>query len=67
MTVPAATDLCGCAAEAWSDWIGIAEEAGFGLVPLLPGIWPSFHLDTASAGCVPPTRRRRWRGMWRGR
>ena len=35
------------AAEVWSGWVGIAHETGFGLVPLLPGIWPSLHLDTA--------------------
>jgi hypothetical protein len=35
------------AAEVWSGWIGIAQKTGFGLVPLLPGIWPSLHLDTA--------------------
>jgi hypothetical protein len=26
---------------------GIAQRTGFGAVPLLPGIWPSLHLDTA--------------------
>ena len=35
------------AAEVWSGWVGIAQKTGFGLVPLLPGIWPSLHLDTA--------------------
>jgi hypothetical protein len=35
------------AAEVWSGWVGIAEKTGFGIVPLLPGIWPSLHLDTA--------------------
>jgi hypothetical protein len=31
----------------WSGWVGIAQKTGFGLVPPLPGIWPSLHLDTA--------------------
>ena len=35
------------AAEVWSGWVGIAQKTGFGIVPLLPGIWPSLHLDTA--------------------
>ena len=35
------------AAEVWSGWVGIAQKTGFGLVSPLPGIWPSFHLDTA--------------------
>jgi hypothetical protein len=35
------------AAEVWSGWVGIAQQTGFGTVPLLPGIWPSLHLDTA--------------------
>ena len=35
------------AAEVWSGWVGIAQKTGFGVVPLLPGIWPSLHLDTA--------------------
>jgi hypothetical protein len=35
------------AAEVWSGWVGIAQKTGFGAVPLLPGIWPSVHLDTA--------------------
>jgi hypothetical protein len=35
------------AAEVWSGWVGIAQQAGFGLVRPLPGIWPSLHLDTA--------------------
>ncbi len=34
------------AAEVWSGWTGIARKTGFGLVPPLPGIWPSLHLDT---------------------
>jgi hypothetical protein len=35
------------AAEVWSGWVGIAQKTGFGMVSLLPGIWPSLHLDTA--------------------
>jgi hypothetical protein len=35
------------AAEVWSGWVGIAQKTGFGMVPLLPGIWPALHLDTA--------------------
>jgi hypothetical protein len=35
------------AAEVWSGWVGIAQKTGFGMVPLLPGIWSSPHLDTA--------------------
>jgi hypothetical protein len=35
------------AAEVWSGWVGIAQKTGFGRVPLLPGLWPSLHLDTA--------------------
>jgi hypothetical protein len=35
------------AAEVWSGWVGIAQKTGFGVVSLLPGIWPSLHLDTA--------------------
>ena len=31
----------------WSGWVGIAQKTRFGLVPPLPGIWPSLHLDTA--------------------
>jgi hypothetical protein len=31
----------------WSGWVGIAQKTGFGMVPLLPGIWSSLHLDTA--------------------
>jgi hypothetical protein len=31
----------------WSGWVGIAQKTGFGVVPLLPGIWSSLHLDTA--------------------
>jgi len=35
------------AAEVWSGWVGIAQLTGFGVVPFLPGIWSSLHLDTA--------------------
>jgi hypothetical protein len=35
------------AAEVWSGWVGIAQKTGFGVVPLLPGVWSSVHLDTA--------------------
>jgi hypothetical protein len=35
------------AAEVWSGWVGIAQKTGFGMVSLLPGIWPSLHMDTA--------------------
>jgi hypothetical protein len=31
----------------WSGWVGIARKTGFGRVTPLPGIWPSFHLDTS--------------------
>jgi hypothetical protein len=31
----------------WSGWVGIGEMTGFGLVHPLPGIWNSFHLNTA--------------------
>jgi hypothetical protein len=33
--------------EVWSGWVGIAKMTGFGMVSLLPGIWPSLHLDTS--------------------
>jgi hypothetical protein len=39
--------LAAPAAEVWSGWAGIAQQTGFGAVSLLPGIWPSLHLDTA--------------------
>jgi len=35
------------AAEVWSGWVGIAQKTGFSVVPLLPGIWSSVHLNTA--------------------
>lgn len=31
----------------WSGWVGIGEMTGFGEIRPLPGIWNSFHLDTA--------------------
>jgi hypothetical protein len=31
----------------WSGWVGIGQMTGFGQVHPLPGIWGSFHLDTA--------------------
>jgi hypothetical protein len=31
----------------WSGWVGIGEMTGFGEIKPLPGIWNSFHLDTA--------------------
>jgi hypothetical protein len=31
----------------WSGWVGIGQMTGFGQVHPLPGIWNSFHLDTA--------------------
>jgi hypothetical protein len=31
----------------WSGWVRIGEMTGFGMVRPLPGIWDSFHLDTA--------------------
>src|SRR6266851_1101708 len=31
----------------WSGWVGIGQMTGFGQVHPLPGIWDSFHLDTA--------------------
>lgn len=31
----------------WSGWVGIGTMTGFGQVHLLPGIWNSFHLNTA--------------------
>ena len=30
----------------WSGWVGIAQKTEFGLVPPLPSILPSLHLDT---------------------
>ena len=41
LAAPAAAEVV------WSGWAGIAQKTGFGLVSLLPGIWPSLHLDTA--------------------
>lgn len=34
----------GCG-RVWSGWAG-GQRIGFGRASLLPGIWPSFHLDT---------------------
>jgi hypothetical protein len=31
----------------WSGWVGIGEMTGFGEIRPLPGIWDTFHLDTA--------------------
>lgn len=31
----------------WSGWVGLGEMCGFGIIHPLPGIWSSFHLDTA--------------------
>jgi hypothetical protein len=31
----------------WSGWVGIGQMTGFGQVHPLPGIWDSFHLDSA--------------------
>jgi len=31
----------------WSGWVGIGQMTGFGQIRPLPGIWGSFHLDTA--------------------
>jgi hypothetical protein len=35
------------AVAVWSGWVGIGQMTGFGQVHPLPGIWGSFHLDTA--------------------
>jgi hypothetical protein len=35
------------AVAVWSGWVGIGQLTGFGQVHPLPGIWDSFHLDTA--------------------
>ena len=34
-------------AAVWSGWVGIGRMTGFGEVHPLPGIWDSFHIDTA--------------------
>ena len=31
----------------WSGWVGIGQMTGFGQVHPFPGLWDSFHLDTA--------------------
>ncbi|HEV2375834.1 MAG TPA: hypothetical protein VGS19_27165 [Streptosporangiaceae bacterium] len=35
------------AVAVWSGWVGIGEMTGFGQVHPFPGIWGSFHLNTA--------------------
>lgn len=35
------------AVAVWSGWVGLGGLSGFGLVHPLPGIWDSFHLNTA--------------------
>ena len=35
------------AVAVWSGWVGIGQMTGFGLVHPLPGLWPSFRLNTA--------------------
>jgi len=35
------------AVAVWSGWVGIGQLTGFGHVHPLPGIWPSFRIDTA--------------------
>ena len=35
------------AAEVWSGWVVTAKMTGFSIVPALPGIWTSLHLDIA--------------------
>jgi hypothetical protein len=35
------------AVAVWSGWVGIGQMTGFGQVHPLPGLWPSFHLNTA--------------------
>jgi hypothetical protein len=35
------------AVAVWSGWVGIGQLTGFGHVHPLPGLWPSFRLDTA--------------------
>ena len=35
------------AVAVWSGWIGIGQLTGFGQIHPLPGIWRSFHIDTA--------------------
>jgi len=35
------------AVAVWSGWIGIGQLTGFGQIHPLPGIWNSFHIDTA--------------------
>jgi hypothetical protein len=35
------------AVAVWSGWVGIGQMTGFGQMHPLPGIWNSFHLNTA--------------------
>ncbi len=35
------------AVAVWSGWVGIGQMTGFGQVHPLPGLWGSFHLNTA--------------------
>lgn len=35
------------AVAVWTGWVGIGQMTGFGQVHPLPGIWNSFHLNTA--------------------
>ena len=35
------------AVAVWSGWVGIGTMTGFGQIHPLPGIWDSFHLNTA--------------------
>lgn len=35
------------AVAVWSGWVGLGGLSGFGLIHPLPGIWDSFHLNTA--------------------
>ncbi len=35
------------AVAVWSGWVGIGQLTGFGQVHPLPGLWPSFRVDTA--------------------
>jgi hypothetical protein len=37
----------GASVTLWSGWVGLGKFTGFGEVHPLPGIWDSFHLNTA--------------------
>lgn len=37
----------GAAVSVWSGWVGLGRLTGFGMVPLLPGIWDNLRLDSA--------------------